>query len=177
MLGWARDAVKKSKAAAIIQTMFECLPIPWILPLTRAKLANALVERAWYREADLINGKLYPSPHAVSVAAISLANGLSDQGSSVTSLFCQGALGRLLADVTQNRWPHPLNGADLLLLEAAAIQFMNFELDEDTGENVNSDMSADVTSKQDLSSIRTMSDTELANRSLRLAERLKAISH
>lgn len=119
-----RDTVKKSKAAVIVQNLFEGLPVPWIIPFTRPKFANMLVEAAWSDHAAWLNGHALPPPHPLAVAAISLGNGLEAfADSAVIRSILKGSLGRLLIDVDNNRWRYSFNGTDMMLLDEAAQQY------------------------------------------------------
>jgi hypothetical protein len=76
MWGWVRDTARKSKTAVIVQNLFEGLPVPWIVPFTRSKFANMLVEAAWSDHAPIFNGHTLPASHPLALAAFSLSNGL-----------------------------------------------------------------------------------------------------
>lgn len=130
MLKWVKDTINKSKAAVIVQNLFEGLPVPWIVPFTRSKFANMLVEAAWSDHAPFFNGHALPAPHPLAVAAFSLSNGLEAfTDSPVIRPILKGSLGRLLMDVDGNGWRYSFNGTDDMLLERAAQRYADYPWD------------------------------------------------
>lgn len=47
MIKWIRDTAQKSRAAVIVEKLFEQLPVPFIIPGGPSKFANSLIENAW----------------------------------------------------------------------------------------------------------------------------------
>lgn len=175
MIGWVKDAVKKSKAAVIVQNLFEGLPVPWIIPFTRPKFANMLVEAAWSDHAPIFNGHMLPAPHPLTVAAISLSNGLEAfAGNPVIQPILKGSLGRLLMDVEENGWRYSFNGTDVMLLERAAQRYADCPWDGIVADPSDGDAPI-VAEPLTASACSTApSDAELRDRAASLDARLKA---
>lgn len=175
MIGWVKDTVKKSKAAVIVQNLFEGLPVPWIVPFTRPKFANMLVEAAWSDHAPIFNGHMVPAPHPLAVAAISLSNGLEAfAGNPVIQPILKGSLGRLLMDVESNRWRYSLNGTDTMLLERAAQQYSEYPWDGIVADPSDGDAPIVVAPLPAPGCSAAPSDGELRDRAASLDARLKA---
>lgn len=175
MLSWVRNTAKKSKAAVIVQNVFEGLPVPWIIPFSRDKFANMLVEAAWSDHPMLFDTGVSASLHPVAIAALSLGNGLEAfADNSVIRPTLKGSLGRLLIDVENNRWRYSFNGVDLALLDEAAAQYADCTwggMPTDSGDDEATLIAETVSSTI---GVQSSSDTELNARTASLDARLRA---
>ncbi|MGY4749291.1 hypothetical protein ACVNHC_05455 [Pannonibacter sp. Q-1] len=124
-----KDNYKKSEAAVVVQNLLEEASRAFMFEGDAAKTANTLVAQAWEEFAVLLDGRNGFRPYKMSIAAISLARGISlhdaDKmlSNSHAFAFC---LGKILSEVDQNGGRYPLTALDMALLEKASDRFAEF---------------------------------------------------
>ncbi len=101
-----------------------------MLPFDPATIATRLVAISYNTKPDLFDGKLGPRPHAISTAAVALADGLTYDGyefdhSSKQCVFL--ALGNVLIDASANSRKYGLKPIDLKLLTLAEDAYWKHE--------------------------------------------------
>lgn len=127
MLSWFNETMKKSKAAVILQNLFSSLPVPWILPVTQAKLANAMIEDVWSELETAIGAEATRLSNPIAIAAIALAHGLEQRSNIVYQKIYKGSLGYLIIDIQNNLHRYSFNGNDLKMLDNAQRAFEQTE--------------------------------------------------
>lgn len=175
MLGWVRNTVKKSKAAVIVQNLFEGLPTPWVIPFPRAKFANMLVEATWSDHPQLFDTSVSASLHPVAIAALTLGNGLEAfADNSVIRPALKGSLGRLLTDVESSPWRYSFNGLDLALLDEATAQYVHCPWDGRPTDSGGDEATVIAETMSSAIGIQSLSDAKLSARTADLDATMQA---
>lgn len=128
VLGWMQRYVRVGEAANLVRGAVEGLPMPF-LPFEPKKLARKLVTITWATDPALFQGRKGPRPHAISMAAVSLAGGLAyDYDHPQVTRDCIFlALGNVLLATKGNARRYGFNITDLRLLELSERAYHAFD--------------------------------------------------
>lgn len=120
MFKWARNTLRKSEAAVIVQQVLEAHAAFGPPPFNPATLANELVALVWSWKPDIFEGRLGKQPHKMSVAATALTAGLLKfSNDSDAELIVHLSLGAVLLDLLNNEPFYDLAGPDRWLIDRA----------------------------------------------------------
>ena len=121
-LSTIKSRYRMSQAAVVVQNLLEPQVRLGLLEGDPAFLANKLVALVWAEKPTVFDGKFGLRPHKISVAAISLANGMNifSHDKSLKNAFLI-ALAEILKELSVNGGLYPFNNLDHELLNRAAL--------------------------------------------------------
>lgn len=119
-----KNTYRKSEAAVVVQNLLEHQAKAENFDLDPASYANRLITAIWDQKPDIFDGKFGQQPHKLTVAAVALANGVSQLEESDPNWHALVfSLGNILSELEVNGRLYPLNSLDHQLLETAIAVF------------------------------------------------------
>ena len=121
MLGRILTMYKLSNATQIVKAALRFMPMT---PFDVEVVAPKLVANVYASKRELFDGSVGPRPHAISTAAIALAQGVEDRDfdsefpkTALNHVFL--ALGNVLLDVSRNSVTYGLRDLDVRMIRIA----------------------------------------------------------
>lgn len=129
-----KDNLKKSEAAALVETLLERHKANFGLSMPPGPLAHKLIDFTWNSAPEIFNGKLSGArPHKVSVAAYSLAcaaRGAKEKGSNEEmELAFSMCLGQMLSKIESSPEEFRFTDIDSRLLDQAQKTYVEIASD------------------------------------------------
>ena len=108
-----------SKAAVVVQNLLEQHSANGLFRIDAQGLSNKWVASVYSQKPDMLGGRFGKRPHKISVAAVALAQGLTDSGDEDVRTIAMASLCTIISEVCANGQLYPFNGIDHILLEIA----------------------------------------------------------
>lgn len=119
------DTFHKSRAAALVQGLFQVQASRGFFLLSPSESANELVSKAWALQPDVYDGRRGVRPHRVALAAAALAGGWDHfSGNRAAQVAVMVCLSEILQDVQTKRPAYNLSSLDDALFDIVFQEFV-----------------------------------------------------